>query len=297
MEQLTPLNEEEASMQITNVFGGERIPLSFEIFPPKGELPMEEAHEVLTELRALDPAFVSVTYSAGGGGNTGFTSQIAQLGQEELGLNMMAHLTCMGATYDDVQDSIALMKERGVQNVLALRGDPVPGKGVHDYRFAKDLIPQLRDAGFCVGAAAYPEGHAECIDLDEDVRRLKEKQDAGAQFFVTQLFFDNRFAYKFLDKCRAARIKVPITFGIMPFMSKAQVSRMIFMCGASLPSPLVKLLARWEHDPDDLRKAGIEYACQQLIGLAQHGVDGVHLYSMNRPEIAREIAETIRPYL
>ena len=284
-------------MQITSVFGGNRIPLSFEIFPPKGELPMEEAREVLSGLKELDPAFVSVTYSAGGGGNTGYTSEIAQLGRETFDLNMMAHLTCMGASAKDIRNSIALMKDRGVENVLALRGDPVPGKEARDFQYAKDLIPQLREAGFCVGAAAYPEGHAECLDLDEDVRRLKEKQDAGAQFFVTQLFFDNRFAYKFLDKCRAARIKVPITFGIMPFMSKAQVSRMVFMCGASLPSPLVKILARWEHDPDGLRKAGIEYACQQLIGLAQHGVDGVHLYSMNKPEVAHEIAEAIRPYL
>ena len=181
-------------MQIANVFGKERIPLSFEIFPPKGELPMEEARDVLAELTKLDPAFVSVTYSAGGGGNTGFTSQITQLGQDTFNMNMMAHLTCMGATKEDVRESIALMKERGVENVLALRGDRVPGKDVSDFQYAKDLIPLLREAGFCVGAAAYPEGHAECLDLDEDVRRLKEKQDAGAQFFVTQLFFDNRFA-------------------------------------------------------------------------------------------------------
>ena len=284
-------------MRITEVFGGEQIPLSFEIFPPKGELPMQEAHDMLAELAGLDPAFVSVTYSAGGGGNTGFTSQIAQLGQEGFGLAMMAHLTCMGSTAADVDKAVALMRERGVRNVLALRGDPVPGKEARDFRFAKDLIPRLREAGFCVGAAAYPEGHAACLDLDEDVRHLREKQDAGAQFFVTQLFFDNRFAYKFLDKCRAARIRVPITFGIMPFMSKAQVSRMVFMCGASLPSPLVKVLARWEHDPESLRKAGIEYACQQLIGLAEHGVDGVHLYSMNKPDVAREITAAIRPYL
>ena len=284
-------------MQITNVFGGERIPLSYEIFPPKGELPMEEARDVLAELTKLDPAFVSVTYSAGGGGNTGFTSEIARLGRETFNLNMMAHLTCVGSTKDDVEQAIALMRERGVENVLALRGDPVPGKEVRDFHYAKDLIPQLREAGFCVGAAAYPEGHAACLDLDEDVLHLKEKQDAGAQFLVTQLFFDNRYAYKFLDKCRAARIRIPITFGIMPFMSKAQVSRMVFMCGASLPSPLVKVLARWEHDPESLRKAGIEYACQQLIGLAQHGVDGVHLYSMNKPDVAREIAEAVRPYL
>ena len=284
-------------MQIVDIYGNERIPLSFEIFPPKGELPMEEARDVLAELTKLDPSFVSVTYSAGGGGNTSRTADIAQMGQNTFNLNMMAHLTCMGKTADDVRQSIAYMKERGVQNVLALRGDPVPGVDVRDYPYAKDLIPELREAGFCVGAAAYPEGHAACLDLDEDVRHLKEKQDAGAQFLVTQLFFDNRYAYKFLDKCRAARIRIPISFGIMPFMSKAQVSRMVFMCGASLPSPLVKILSRWENDPDGLRKAGIEYAASQLIGLAQHGVDGVHLYSMNRPDVAREIAEAVRPYL
>lgn len=284
-------------MRITEVFGNDRIPLSFEVFPPKGELPLEEAREVLASLAELDPAFVSVTYSAGGGGNTGRTAEIAQMGAEELGLTTMAHLTCMGASEQDVEAAIANMKERGIENVLALRGDPVPGKEAHDFRFAKDLIPRLREAGFCVGAAAYPEGHVSTLDLDEDVRHLKEKQDAGAQFLVTQLFFDNRFAYRFLDKCRAARIRIPITFGIMPFMSKSQVSRMIFMCGASLPSPLVKLLARWEDDPVGLRKAGIEYACTQLEGLAKHGVDGVHLYSMNRPDVAREIAQTIRPFL
>lgn len=284
-------------MQITEVFTAGRIPLSFEVFPPKGELALEEARSVLADLAQLDPAFVSVTYSAGGGGNSERTSEIAQMGREAFDLRMMAHLTCMGATREDVAASVRLMRACGVENVLALRGDEVPGKEARDFHYAKDLIPLLREEGFCVGAAAYPEGHAQCLDLDEDVRHLRQKQDAGAQFFVTQLFFDNRFAYKFLDKCRAARIKVPITFGIMPFMSKAQVSRMIFMCGASLPAPLVKLLARWEHDPEGLRKAGIEYAIQQLIGLAQHGVDGVHLYSMNKPEVAREIAEAVRPYL
>ena len=284
-------------MHIANAFGGDRIPLSFEIFPPKGDLPMEEALDVLVELEKLDPAFVSVTYSAGGGGNTEYTSAIAQLGQEKLDLDMMAHLTCMGSTRADIEKGIAMMKGYGVQNVLALRGDPLPEGGTSDFSYAKDLIPLLRDAGFCVGAAAYPEGHVDCLDLDDDIRRLKEKQDAGAQFFVTQLFFDNRDAYDFLDRCRAARIKVPITFGIMPFMSKSQVTRMIFMCGASLPSPLVKLLARWEHDPASLRQAGVEYACEQIAGLAEMGVDGIHLYTMNRPEIAREIATAVRPYL
>lgn len=284
-------------MRITDIYGGEHIPVSYEIFPPKGDLPVDEARTVLAGLAELDPAFVSVTYSAGGSGNSERTVQIADMGQRELGLTMMAHLTCAGATKADMQAIIQSLKDHSIENVLALRGDLGPDRPIKDYRYAKDLIPQLREAGFCVGAAAYPEGHVDCIDLRESVHYLKEKQDAGAQFFVTQLFFDNRYAYKFLDECRAARIRVPIEFGIMPIMSKSQVSRMVFMCGASLPSALVKLLARYEDKPDDLRKAGIEYASRQLIGLAEHGVDALHIYSMNKPDVAREIYENVRPYL
>lgn len=284
-------------MRITDIYGGDTIPVSYEIFPPKGDLPLDEARRVLTGLATLDPAFVSVTYSAGGSGNSERTVQIADMGQRELGLTMMAHLTCAGAECADIARAIASLKAHGIENVLALRGDLGPDLPLKDYRYAKDLIPELRAAGFCVGAAAYPEGHVDCIDMKENVEHLKEKQDAGAEFFVTQLFFDNRFAYKFLDACRAARIKVPIEFGIMPFTSKSQVSRMVFMCGASLPAPLVKILARYEDKPDDLRKAGIEYASRQLIGLAEHGVDALHIYSMNRPDTAQEIYENIRPYL
>lgn len=284
-------------MRISEVYGGTKIPLSYEIFPPRGELPMQEAHRVLAGIAKLDPAFVSVTFSAGGSGNSELTSEITQHGQESLGLTMMSHLTCMGASKEDIQRHIELMKSRGVQNVMALRGDPRPDTTTTDFHFAADLIPVLREAGFCVGGACYPEGHVSSLNLDEDVRYLRAKQDAGAEFLVSQLFFDNRFAYRFLDRCRAARIRIPISFGIMPFTSKAQVSRMIFMCGASLPSPLVKLLAKYEDKPDDLQKAGVEYAISQLIGLANHGVDGLHLYSMNKPEVAAQIAEAVRPYL
>lgn len=284
-------------MRISEVYGGRRIPLSYEIFPPKGDLPMEEAHRVLAGIAKLDPSFVSVTFSAGGSGNSGLTSEITQHGQESLGLTMMSHLTCMNASRQEIQEHVELMKSRGVQNVMALRGDPRPDATTTDFHHATDLIPVLREAGFCVGAACYPEGHASCMDLDEDVRYLRAKQDAGAQFLVSQLFFDNRFAYRFLDRCRAARVRIPISFGIMPFTSKAQVSRMIFMCGASLPSPLVKLLSKYEDKPDDLRKAGIEYAISQLVGLADHGVDGLHLYCMNKPEVAAQIAEAVSPHL
>lgn len=281
-------------MQIVDVFGTGKLPVSFEIFPPKGELPVEEAREVISGLAPLAPAFTSVTYSAGGSGNSSRTVDVAKMAQDEFGMTMMAHLTCMNATRADVDAVLASMKDAGIQNVLALRGDAVPGAAPKDFKFAKDLVPIVREAGFCVGAAAYPEGHVACLDFDESIRHLKEKQDAGAQFFVTQLFFDNELALRFLDAARRAGITAPITFGIMPFMSKAQVQRMVFMCGASLPSPIIKLLARYEDDPVALRQAGIEYACQQFCGLAAEGVDGLHVYTMNKPDIAQAAVTALR---
>ena len=281
-------------MHIIDVFGGERLPVSFEIFPPKGDLPVEEAREVIGGLAPLSPSFVSVTYSAGGSGNSSRTIDVAKMAQDEYGLNMMAHLTCMNADRAGIDSVLASMKAAGIENVLALRGDAVPGATPKDFKFAKDLIPVAREAGFCVGAAAYPEGHIDCLDFDESIRHLKEKQDAGAKFLVTQLFFDNDLALRFLDAARKAGITVPITFGIMPFLSKAQIQRMVFMCGASLPSPIIKLLARYEDDPKALRQAGIDYACQQFVGLSKEGVDGLHVYTMTRPDIAQAAVQALR---
>lgn len=281
-------------MQISQVFERDGLPVSFEIFPPKGELPVEAAHALAAELAPLDPAFVSVTYSAGGSGNSARTIDVARMAKDDFGLTMMAHLTCMGASCNDVAQVLASMRAAGIENVLALRGDSVEGVSTTDFHFAKDLIPVVREAGFCVGAAAYPEGHIDCLDFKKSIEHLKEKQDAGAQFFVTQLFFDNDCAFEFLESARNAGITVPITFGIMPFLSKAQISRMVFMCGASLPSPIIKLLARYEEDPESLRAAGIEYACDQMEGLARAGVDGIHVYTMNQPSIARAAVARLR---
>lgn len=281
-------------MQIAGVFGGEALPVSFEIFPPKGDLPVEEAREVIGGLAQLAPAFVSVTYSAGGSGNSSRTIDVAKMAKDEYALNMMAHLTCMNAGREDIDATLSAMKSAGIENVLALRGDAVSGSSPKDFKFAKDLIPIVAEAGFCVGAAAYPEGHIDCLDFAASIRHLKEKQDAGAQFFVTQLFFDNELALRFLDAARKAGITVPITFGIMPFLSKAQISRMVFMCGASLPSPIIKLLAHYEDDPKALRQAGIDYACRQFVDLAKEGVDGLHVYTMNRPDIAAAAVTALR---
>lgn len=273
-------------------------PISFEMFPPKGEMTLERAREVAGSFSKLNPDFISVTYSAGGSGNSGATTKIAQMIDADFGIPSVAHLTCISLKRADLLAKIDEMRAAGIQNVLALRGD-VPqgaptGPGCADYRYAKDIIPHLVDAGFCVGAAAYPEGHIECDDLELSVRQLKEKQDAGASFLVTQLFFDNQYFYRFRELAERAGITVPITAGIMPFMGKQQISRMVFMCGASLPSPVIKLLARYEDDADSLRAAGIEYACRQLEDLAANGADGLHVYTMNRADVAGAAMSALR---
>ena len=287
-------------MRIDSLFAAARaagtIPVSFEMFPPKGELTLERARAAAEKLCALKPDFVSVTCSAGGSGDSGATADIAQMISRDFGTSSVAHLTGIGLTHAGLAARITTYRAAGVENVLALRGDlPQTGDAPSgDFSYAADIIPALVDAGFCVGAAAYPEGHIACDSLAESVRHLKLKQDAGASFLVTQLFFDNDLFYRFRELADAAGITVPITCGIMPFMSKQQVTRMVFMCGASLPSPVIKLLARFEDDPDGLMRAGIDYACDQLVDLAEHGVDGLHVYTMNRPSVARAAMQALR---
>ena len=277
---------------VSELFCGNQ-PLSFEIFPPRGDLTEVEARRVAGELAELDPAFISVTYSAGGSGNSGATTKVASLIQNELGVPSVAHLTCQGLTRDMLEEKIAEMRAAGIKNVLAQRGDPRPDAPQGDFAYAAAVIPVLREAGFCVGAAAYPEGHVTCTSLEDDIAHLREKQDAGAQFLVTQLFFDNEDFFCFRDLAARAGITAPITCGIMPFMSTNQVSRMIFMCGASLPSPIIRLLNRYEGDDEALRRAGIEYAAAQLRGLRDAGADGLHVYTMNKPAVARAICELL----
>lgn len=255
---------------------------------------MESANTVATQLVQLEPDFISVTYSAGGSGNAQATADIAAMIQGTLGVSSVAHLTCQGLTRTTLQDKVDHMHALGIENVLALRGDMLEGSQSGDFDFAKDLIPLLADEGFCVGAAAYPEGHIDCHNFKDSIEHLKQKQDAGADFFVTQLFFDNEYFYRFRDAADCAGISIPITCGIMPFLGKEQVSRMIFMCGASLPSPIVKILAQYEHDKASLRSAGIEYACAQLMDLACNGADGLHVYTMNQPDIAAAAVHALR---
>lgn len=283
-------------MKIRDILAQRRT-FSFEMFPPKGELSLETALAVGGELAELAPDFISVTYSAGGTGNSGNTTSIARQVQAATGVATMGHLTCMGLTRADVDAYVGELAAGGVTNVLALRGDPVPGREPVDFTYASDLIAYLRTRfgdELCVGAACYPEGHVECLDFRRSIERLKAKQDAGVDFFVTQLFFDNELYYRFRDAAQAAGITVPIVVGVMPFTSQQQVVRMTFTCGATLPSPVVKRLARYADDPESLRKAGVEYACEQLCDLAHNGVSGLHVYAMNKPAVGRACAQALR---
>ncbi len=290
-------------MRVDQIFAEARAngtqPVSFEMFPPKGELTLERAREVASGFASLAPDFISVTYSAGGSGNSAATAQIASIISSEFNISTVAHLTCISLTRETLAEKILEFMDAGIENVLALRGDLPAGMSEAEagdiaFPYAKDLVPALVDAGFCVGGAAYPEGHLTCDDLPTSVKHLRQKQDAGASFLVTQLFFDNEYFYRFRELADAAGITIPITVGIMPFTSKQQVTRMVFTCAASLPAPVIKILARFEDDPESLRAAGIEYACRQLEDLAAHGVDGLHVYTMNRADVAAAAMSALR---
>ena len=272
-----------------------RQTFSFEIFPPKGEMPLESAYAVASEMAADRPDWISVTYSAGGSGNSANTVPIAASIERDLGVTALAHLTCLGSSRADVDAYVASLAEAGVENVLALRGDRAPGRDPIDFAHASDLIAHLRASGseLCIGAACYPEGHVESPDEEESYRALYLKQEAGADYLVSQLFFDNEDFYRFREKCLRHRVRLPIVAGIMPFTSVKQIQRMAFTCGASIPAKVVKRLVLAGDDPADQARAGLEYACEQLADLAANGVDGLHVYSMNKPSVAHAAREVL----
>ncbi|WP_346695211.1 methylenetetrahydrofolate reductase [Thermophilibacter mediterraneus] len=281
-------------MRITDKLAA-RQTFSFEIFPPKGELPLETAYDIASQMARDRPDWISVTYSAGGTGNSANTVPIAAQLERDLGVTALAHLTCLGSTCADVDAYVASLASAGVENVLALRGDRAPGREAKDFEHASDLIAYLRSSGadLCVGAACYPEGHVESPTEEESFRSLYLKQEAGADYLVSQLFFDNEDFYRFREKCLRHRVRLPIVAGIMPFTSVKQIQRMAFTCGASIPAKVVKRLVLAGDDPADQARAGVEYACEQLADLAANGVDGLHVYSMNKPSVAHAAREAL----
>ena len=282
-------------MKIAELFKPGKTLFSFEIFPPKKDGSIDTIYSTLDGLSDLHPDFISVTYGAGGSEANVITSEIAGLIKRKYNTESIAHLTCVNSTKEDIDFQLAQFKKQGIENVLALRGDinpDIPPK--KDFEHASDLISYMKersDLGF--SGACYPEGHVECESLDRDIKNLKIKVDAGATHLISQLFFDNASFYKFIEKARAAGINVPIEAGIMPCVNAKQIQRMVGMCGASLPTKFTKMIARYENNPEAMHSAGIAYAVDQIIDLCANGVDGIHLYTMNNPVIARKIAESV----
>ena len=279
-------------MKISDILA-RRQSFSFEIFPPRGDFSVDEAEKVAKDLCEMHPDWISVTFSAGGSGNSERTADIGRRVERGVGTTALAHLTCLGSSREDVDAYVRRLESAGIENVLALRGDPAPGREAIDFTYASDLIPYLKEKGLCVGGACYPEGHVECEDLDADLDHLKLKVDSGADFLVTQLFFDNEDFYRFRERCDRKRIKVPIVCGIMPFTSVKQLQRMTFNCGASIPAKVVKRLVAAGDDPTAQAAAGVRYAQEQVCDLAANGVDGIHIYSMNRAEIGRAMHDAL----
>ena len=283
-------------MKIAELFGQGRPVFSCEIFPPKRDSPIDSIYETLDGLKDIRPDFISVTYGAGGAGTVNrSTQEIACMIQHEYHIPAMAHLTCVGCTRESSLKIMDSLKEGGVENILALRGDHNPNVPSHtDFLHASDLVTWIgAHDDFGISGACYPEGHPESPDVVSDIRYLKQKVDAGVTHLVSQLFFDNDDFLRFMERCRLAGIEVPIEAGIMPVLSKSSIQRMVSMCGASLPRKLTRILARYGDHPQAMREAGIAYAIDQISDLIAAGVDGIHLYTMNNPQVARQISDSI----
>ena len=283
-------------MKIKDRLSENRVNISFEVFPPKTDAGYGKVLEATEEIAALKPSFISVTYGAGGGTSKN-TVKIASHIQNDLGVASLAHLTCASSTKEEVRQVIEQLKEQGIQNILALRGD-IPKDGAfpipNHYKYASELIADIKSQGdFCIGAACYPEGHVEQEHKEDDIRYLKQKVDSGVDFLTTQMFFDNDIHYNFLYRIREAGITVPVLPGIMPITSAAQMKRSQELSGTVFPRRFLAILDRFGSSPDAMKQAGIAYATDQIIDLLANGVNNIHIYSMNKPEIAVAIMNNL----
>ena len=269
--------------------------ISFEIFPPKTEAGYESVLSAADRIAALKPSYISVTYGAGGGTSKNTVKIASHI--KELGVTSLAHLTCVSSTKDEVHKVIEELKEQKIENILALRGDrpkdmafPLPGQ----YRYACELIEDIKTQGeFCIGAACYPEGHVETEHKKDDIMNLKHKVDWGVDFLTTQMFFDNNILYNFLYRIREKGITIPVLPGIMPITNAKQMKRTLELSGTVLPQRFVAILDRFGEDPEAMKQAGIAYATDQIIDLIANGINHVHVYSMNKPEVAAAIMSNL----
>ena len=290
-------------MKLINLLKEDKLSLSFEVFPPKTDTAFESVEAAAEEIAKLQPAFMSVTYGAGGG-TSKYTLDIAKNIKNLYGVSTVAHLTCVSSTKETVKARIEDIKNAGIQNILALRGD-IPEEMRNsdrknwDYKNAIDLVRELKESGadFCIGGACYPEIHPESTNQKEDIRFLKEKVDAGCEYLTTQMFFDNNLLYNFLYKIREAGITVPVVAGIMPITNANQVERAIKLSGSHMPQRFKSLVDKFGCDPDAMKQAGIAYATDQIIDLFANNITNVHVYSMNKPDVAQKIQSNLSDIL
>lgn len=286
-------------MKIIDIITADKPSLSFEVFPPKTSDNFESIKTSTEEIAKLNPSFMSVTYGAGGG-TSDFTVSIAENLQKNFGVTSLAHLTCISSTKEKVHSQLKKLKENGIENIMALRGDIPEGMNMEklDYRFASELICEISKLGdFCIGGACYPESHPESESSFEDVKHLKEKVDCGCQFLTTQMFFDNNVLYNFMYRIREAGIEVPVVAGIMPVTNAKSIKRICSMNNSLLPQRFVRIVDKYGYDSEKMKQAGIAYATEQIVDLFANGINAVHVYSMNKPDVAKTIKDNISKIL
>ena len=285
-------------MKISSIINNGRLVLSFEVFPPKTSDNLESVKSATSQIATLKPGFMSVTCGAGGTTDE-YTSLIAQ-NLNSHGVATAAHLTCVGASKATLNSKLDTLKEKGIENVLALRGDLPEGmtKDDLDFRYACELVSAIKEyGGFCIGGACYPEGHTESANMRQDIQNLKTKVDAGCEFLTSQMFFDNNIFYSFLYKIREAGITVPVLPGIMPVTNAKQITRICRLSGTYLPQRFKQIVDRFGDDPAAMKQAGIAYATDQIIDLFANGINTVHVYSMNKPDVAQTILNNLSEIL
>ena len=281
-------------MKITDIIKSDKVTISFEVFPPKTSDRFDDVLSAANEIANLKPSYISVTYGAGGG-RSAFTADLAKGIHDATGTPVLAHLTCVTSNRETVKKTLEEYKEKGIENILALRGDiPEDGKIENDYRHASDLIEEIRNTGnFCIGGACYPEGHIESEFKAKDIDYLKKKVDTGCDFLITQMFFDNNIFYNFLYRVKDKGITVPIVPGIMPITRASMLSRSVAMSGTNVPERFRAIVDYFGRDELAMKQAGIVYASQQIIDLIANGIRHIHVYSMNRPDVARAILDNL----
>ncbi len=281
--------------KIIDIITADKPSLSFEVFPPKTSDAFEVVKKATEEIALLSPDYMSVTYGAGGG-TSEYTAAIAENLQKKYNVPAIAHLSCISSNKSDIKHQLDILREKGIINILALRGDMPEGMSKEhlDYHYASELTREIKEyGGFCIGGACYPESHPESKTSFDDIRYLREKVDSGCEFLTTQMFFDNNALYNFMYRIREAGINVPVVAGIMPVTNPKSIRRICAISGAALPQRFIRIVDRYGDSPEAMMQAGVAYATEQIVDLFANGINAVHVYSMNKPEVAKRILENV----